>query len=293
MQRPEGSFARLVRRAWHFNEAVVEAERVPDRVLPALLILSVEREQIHDELIDLREGQHLVRRVLYRHGDQTNVGIRRLRVCVATTVGLLAARALQRRIRRVRLRQCQGITADPGAPARCQRTVSDGAHASTTCAHGSAAVTAHTAATHRRHSHRRAHGAHVEAAGALRAAARPDPDAHRHAHRHAAHRVDRAIRGRHTAHAGHRGAAHGTRIPVQFLRLKHGHRAHRCRGGLLSRRRCQAAVMKSAVPRLLAVGYSLNLFTGRVRTTLRVVRAFNDNRVFYRSPLKSRVTEIS
>lgn len=44
MQRPERSLARLVRRAWHFNEAIVKAERVPDGVLPALLILSVERE---------------------------------------------------------------------------------------------------------------------------------------------------------------------------------------------------------------------------------------------------------
>lgn len=201
-------------------------------------------------------------RVLYRHGNQTDVGIRWLRMSVATTVGLLAARSLQRRIRRVRLGQGQGIPADTGAATGCQRSVSDGAHAGTTGAHGCAGVTGHTAATHRRHSHRRAHGAHVETAGALRAAARPYSDAHRHPHRHAAHRVDRAIRGRHTAHAGHRGAAHGTRIPVQLLRLKHGHRAHRCRGGLLSRRRCQTAVMKSAVPRLLAVGYSFNRFTG-------------------------------
>lgn len=215
-----------------------------------------------------------MRRVLYRHGDQTNVGIRRFRMSITSTVGLLATRALQRRVRRVRFGQRQGISADTGTAARCQRSVSDGAHTSTTGAHGSAAVTTHAATSHRRHSHRRAHGTHVEATGALRAAARPDSDAHRHPHRHAAHRVDRAIRGRHAAHAGHRGATHGTRIAVQLLRLKHGHRADRCRGGLLSRRRCQTAVMKSAVPRLLAVGYSLNLSTGRVRTTCRVVRAF-------------------
>lgn len=54
VQGPEGSLAGFVRRARHLDEAVVEAERVPDGVLPALLILSVEREQIHDELIDLR-----------------------------------------------------------------------------------------------------------------------------------------------------------------------------------------------------------------------------------------------
>lgn len=213
---------------------------------------------------------------------------------VATTVGFLVTRALQRRVRRVRFGQ-KRIPTDAGTAAGCQGSVSDGTHTSTTGAHRSAAVTAHTATTHRRHSHRWTHGAHVEATGTLRAAARPDPDAHRHAHRHAAHRVDGAICRRHTAHAGHRGAAHGTRIAVQFLRLEHGHRAHRCRGGLLSRRRCQTAVMKSAVPRLLTVGYSLNLFTGRVRTTSWVVRAFNGNQVvFYRSrlPVESRVTEI-
>lgn len=232
---------------------------MPDGVLPALLVLPVEREQVHDELIDLREGQHLVRRVLYRHSDQADVGVRRLRVGVTTPIGLVAAGTLERRVRRVRLREGERIPADAGTAAGGQRPVTDGAHTGTAGAHGGAAVTAHAAASHRRHTHRGAHGAHVEAAGALGAAAGPDADSHRHAHRHAAHRVYRAVRGRHAAHTGHRGAGHGTRIPVQFLRLKHGHRAHRCRGGLLPRRRCQTGIMKSAVPRLLTVGYSLNL----------------------------------
>lgn len=133
---------------------------------------------------------------------------------ITPTVGLLVTRALQRRGWRVRFGQSQGISTDAGTATGCQRPVSDGAHTSTTGAHGSAAVTTHAATSHRRHSHRRTHGTHVEATGALWAAARPDSDAHRHPHRHAAHRVDRAIRGRHTAHAGHRGAAHGTRIAV-------------------------------------------------------------------------------
>lgn len=267
VQGPEGSLARLVRRARHLDEAVVEAERVPDGVLPALLILPVEREQIHDELIDLREGQHLVRCVLYRHGDEADVGVRGLRVRVTASVRLVASRALQRRVRRVRLGERQGIPGDAGTAAGRQRAVSDGAHTRAARAHGSAAVTAHTTAAHRRHGHgRRAHAAHVEAAGALRAAAGPYPDAHRHAHRHAAHRVDRAVRGRHAAHTGHRSAGHRTRVAVQLLRLYHCHRAHR--SGLLPRRRCQAGIMKTAVPRLLAVRYFLNLPTGRRRSIL-------------------------
>jgi len=267
MQRPERSLAGLVGRAGHLDEAVVEAERMPDRVLPALLVLSIKREQVHDELIDLRQRQHLVRRVLYRHRDQADVRVRWFRVGVTAPVGLVAAGALQGRVRRVRLRQGERVTVHPGTTAGGQRTVTDSAHAGAAGAHRGPAVAAHPAAAHRRHSHGRAHGAHVEAAGALRAAARPDPDPdpHRHPHRHAAHRVYRAVRGRHAAHAGHRGAGHGTRIAVQFLRLEHGHRARR--SGLLPRRRCQTGVMKPAIPRLLmALGYSLNFLTGQPRT---------------------------
>ena len=41
-----------------------------DGVLPALLVLSVEREQVHDELIDLVQRAHLAGRVLDGHGDE-------------------------------------------------------------------------------------------------------------------------------------------------------------------------------------------------------------------------------
>jgi len=267
VQRPERALAGLVGCARHLDEAVVETERMPDRVLPALLVLPVKREQVHDELIDLRQRQHLVRRVLYRHRDQADIRVRRLRVGVAAPVRLVAAGALERRVRRVRLRQGERVAVHPGAAAGGQRAVTDGAHAGAARAHRRPAVAAHPAAAHRRHTHGRAHGAHVEAAGALRAATGPDPDPdpHRHPHRHAAHRVYRAVRGRHAAHAGHRGAGHGTRIAVQFLRLEHGHRARR--SGLLPRRCCQTGVMKSAIPRLLmALGYSLNFLTGQSRT---------------------------
>lgn len=61
VESPEGALAGLVGRARHFDEAVVEGERMPDRVLPALLVLPVEREQVHDELVDLAQRQHLGR----------------------------------------------------------------------------------------------------------------------------------------------------------------------------------------------------------------------------------------
>ncbi len=65
---PKRAFARLIRGARHFQEAVVEGQRVADRVLPALLVLSVKREKVHYPLIDLTEGQHLTGRLLDGHG---------------------------------------------------------------------------------------------------------------------------------------------------------------------------------------------------------------------------------
>ncbi len=59
MEAPERALAGLVRRPRHLDEAVVEAEAVADGVLPALLVLPIEREQVHDELVDFTEGEHL------------------------------------------------------------------------------------------------------------------------------------------------------------------------------------------------------------------------------------------
>lgn len=70
VQSPEGSFARLVRCAWHFDEAVVEREGVTYGILPALLILAIKWEQVHDELVDFTEGEHLGWGVLDRHRDE-------------------------------------------------------------------------------------------------------------------------------------------------------------------------------------------------------------------------------
>lgn len=86
VQRPERALARLVGGAGHLDEAVVEGERMPDRVLPPLLVLPVEREQVHDELVDLGQGEHFGGRILDGHRDQRDVRIGRLGVGVGAAV---------------------------------------------------------------------------------------------------------------------------------------------------------------------------------------------------------------
>lgn len=68
---------------------------MPDGVLPSLLILSVEREQVHDELVYLGERQHSRRVVLYSHRDEGDVGVWWLRVRIGASVGLVVARTLK------------------------------------------------------------------------------------------------------------------------------------------------------------------------------------------------------
>ena len=43
--------------------------------MPALLVLAVVGEEVHDELVDLGQGAHLRVVVLDGHGDQTNVRV--------------------------------------------------------------------------------------------------------------------------------------------------------------------------------------------------------------------------
>lgn len=95
MQRPERSLAGFIGRTWHLNEAIVKTEGMPNGVLPTLLVLPVKREQIHDELVDLRQCQHLVGCVLYRHGDQTDVRIRWFRMGITTPIGFVATGPLE------------------------------------------------------------------------------------------------------------------------------------------------------------------------------------------------------
>ncbi len=65
------------------DEALVEREIVSYGVLPALLVLGVVREVVHNELVDLTQRQLLVGRLGYGHGDQCNVRVRRLYVFVS------------------------------------------------------------------------------------------------------------------------------------------------------------------------------------------------------------------
>ncbi len=87
MQRPVAALARSLRTSRHLDKAVVEAQRVSDRVLPALLILAVVGKQVHDELVDLAERAHAVAVVLYGHGDEADVGVGWLGVGHVSPVG--------------------------------------------------------------------------------------------------------------------------------------------------------------------------------------------------------------
>ena len=88
MKCPVAAFAWSISRPRYLDEAVVERETVPDGVLPALLVVTVVREQVHDELVDLAQRAHLARRVLYGECDEGDVGVRRLGVrVVASAVG--------------------------------------------------------------------------------------------------------------------------------------------------------------------------------------------------------------
>ena len=49
----------LYRGSRDLDEAVVEAETVPDGVLPSLLVLAVVRKQVDDQLVDLAQRAHL------------------------------------------------------------------------------------------------------------------------------------------------------------------------------------------------------------------------------------------
>ena len=60
---------------------------MPDAVLPALLVLAVEREALHDELVDAVERDAFVRLAHDRHGDEGDVAVRRLHHVLLTGAG--------------------------------------------------------------------------------------------------------------------------------------------------------------------------------------------------------------
>ena len=54
------TFSWVVVVAGDLHKALIEAEIMPDRVLPALLVLPVIREVLHDELVDTVKCQLLI-----------------------------------------------------------------------------------------------------------------------------------------------------------------------------------------------------------------------------------------
>ena len=78
VQRPVTPLPRLLLVPGQLDEAVVEAEVVPDGVLPALPVVEVVGEAVHDEGVDLAQGHLPVGAGRDGHGDQGYVGVRGL-----------------------------------------------------------------------------------------------------------------------------------------------------------------------------------------------------------------------
>ncbi len=219
MQGPIAAFAGAVRGAGHLDEAVIEGQAMSYGVLPALLVLAVEREQVHDELVDLAEGAHLAGGVLDRHGDEGDIGVGRLSMGVTPSIGLVVLPYTV---------DCRhAVHAPHGA---------DGGH----CAVHAHAVyrghgSHHAGGTHGVHA---AHGRHTVAVHAVHGAHHGPHAAHGAGHpgsRHAAHchtlgrvrHVTHAVRRVHgdaphtvshgRTHAGHGGIG-GGRVVGRLLR---------------------------------------------------------------------------
>jgi len=62
-----------------------------DGVLPALLVLAIIRETVHDELVDAVQRDLLVGRVLDGHRDKRDIGIRRFHHVLARVMNVLLA----------------------------------------------------------------------------------------------------------------------------------------------------------------------------------------------------------
>lgn len=103
VQRPVAAFARPALLPGHLDEAVVQGQVVTDRVLPALFVVVIEGESVHDELVDAAERGALLRCALDGHGDERDVAVGRL------LRGLLAGR-----------HEAQGGGHDPAAVASVQ-----------------------------------------------------------------------------------------------------------------------------------------------------------------------------
>jgi len=78
VQRPVVALARVARLAGDLHEAVVEAEVVPDRVLPGGEALAVVREAGGDKVTDAAEREPLAGRLEDCHRDECDVRVGRL-----------------------------------------------------------------------------------------------------------------------------------------------------------------------------------------------------------------------
>ena len=87
MQRPVAAFPRPVRSARYLDKAIIERQVVSERVLPPLRVLPVVRKPVHDELVNVWQGQHFFRRALDCHGSQGDVRVGRLLVAIRVSAG--------------------------------------------------------------------------------------------------------------------------------------------------------------------------------------------------------------
>lgn len=99
------------------NETVVERETVTNGVLPSSFARSIERKRLGYELVDFSKRCHGFGRILDSHGDETDVGERRLRRLLSVARGDGTPWV------RVRPRGC----VVPGGPAVLQGIAAEGA----------------------------------------------------------------------------------------------------------------------------------------------------------------------
>ena len=72
--------ALAVLRATGLDEALVETEVVADAVAPGALLVVVEGEAVHDELVDVAQNEFLLVALEDRHRDEGDVRVRRFLV---------------------------------------------------------------------------------------------------------------------------------------------------------------------------------------------------------------------
>lgn len=73
VQSPVVAFSGIAGLSWHFHEAVIERQVVPDRVLPRRELLAVVGKAAADELADLAKSKPLAGALQDCHGDERDV----------------------------------------------------------------------------------------------------------------------------------------------------------------------------------------------------------------------------